>query len=118
MLDPVIAERIELIRESILLIESRTQGIQSSKDFVKNEESKMIMDAVAMRLQVIGENVKKISKLHPGFFEEKLNFDMDPIIRFRDFVAHHYEKTDYEIIFDICKHHIPRLKEAMAELNK
>ena len=118
MPDAVIAERLEYIRESIQLIESRTQAILSSKDFIKTEESKMIMDAVAMRLQVIGENVKKISRLQPGFFEEHLNFDIDPIIRFRDFVAHHYEKTDYEIIFDICKNHIPKLKTAIAEILK
>jgi uncharacterized protein with HEPN domain len=118
MPDPVIAERLELIKESIQLIESRTQSIHSSQDFIKTEESKMIMDAVAMRLQVIAENVKKISKLHLGFFEEKLGLDIDPIIRFRDFVAHHYEKTDYEIIFDICKHHIPQLKKALAEILK
>ena len=68
-----------------------------------------------MRLQQIGENVKKINLQKESFFEEKLLIDVDPIIRFRDFIAHHYEKTDYEIILDICKDHIPKLKNKIVK---
>jgi len=69
-----------------------------------------LMDSVAMRLQIIGEHVKRISKEDALFIERLIGVDADAIIRFRDFISHHYEKTDYEIIFDICRNHIPQLK--------
>jgi len=71
----------------------------------------MLIDSIALRLQVIGEHVKKIDSLDPNLFPEKLQIDPDPIIRFRDFISHHYEKTDYEIIFDIIKNKLPYLSE-------
>ena len=68
------------------------------------------LDAAMMRLQSIGENIKKIYKLEPHFFEKVLSFDTNNIIRFRDFISHHYEKLDTDIVFEICKNDIPILK--------
>ena len=64
-----------------------------------------------MRLQVIGENIKKINKLNRDFFDSNLSFDTNNIIRFRDFISHHYEKLDMNIIFEICKNDISDLKQ-------
>lgn len=36
--------------------------------------------------------------------------DPQPIINFRDFISHHYERTDVEIIYDICLNDIQELK--------
>lgn len=102
MSDVLILERLHLILESIRMIEERMNAIVVPADFIRNEASLTLMDAIAMRLQVIGENVKKITTLDAAFFQDKMPMDIDPIVRFRDFISHHYEKTDYEIIFDIC----------------
>ncbi|MCC6684072.1 MAG: DUF86 domain-containing protein [Bacteroidia bacterium] len=106
----IITERLERILESIQLILERTSHLKSPEDFTKDELQVQLMDSVAMRLQVIGEHVKRISKEDASFIDQQIGVDADAIIRFRDFISHHYEKTDYEIIFDICKHHIPLLK--------
>ena len=106
MSDIIISDRLELILEAINLIEERIITIDTS-----NTTDKLtILDSLAMRLQQIGENIKKINQQNELFFEEQLLVDVDPIIRFRDFIAHHYEKTDFEIVLDICKDHIPKLK--------
>ncbi len=64
-----------------------------------------------MRLQVIGENIKKISKYNPDFFESILSFDTNNIVRFTDFISRHYEKVGIDIIFEIYKNDIRTLKQ-------
>lgn len=72
-----------------------------------------MFDAILIRLQALGENIKKIESFHPGFVDQKLSVDVDKIIRFRHIISHHYEKLDSEIIYDIVVHQIPELKEAI-----
>lgn len=107
MVEHIINDRLNLLAENCSLIINRTQDIYMPSDFISNNENTILLDAVAMRLQVIGEHVKKIEQIQPGYFLTVLGIDPTPIIRFRDFISHHYEKTDYEIIFDICKNEIP-----------
>ena len=37
-------------------------------------------------------------------------------MKLRDIISHHYERMDHEIIFDICKNHIPILKETVQKI--
>jgi uncharacterized protein with HEPN domain len=110
MHENVIHDRFQRILESINLIKERTGKIEKAKDLVRPEDGAMLLDSIALRLQVIGEHVKKIDTLDSTLFPEKLLIDPDPIIRFRDFISHHYEKTDYEIIFDIISSNLPELE--------
>ena len=71
-----------------------------------------------MRLQVVGEMLKKMSKIDKSLLENYPEIEWDKIVRLRDIVSHHYEKVDHEIIFDICKNHITRLKSTMHEILK
>ncbi len=104
-------DKCELIDESIKYIEFYTKDILEANDFRKSNDNFGKLDATMMRLQVIGENVKKIIKVEPDFFSDNLQFDTNTIIRFRDFISHHYEKLDTDIIFEICKSDIPVLKQ-------
>lgn len=106
-----IVDKCELISESILAIEDYIQDIITPDDFKKTTSGKKSLDAVMMRLQSIGENVKKINKIDNSFFESYLSFDTNNIVRFRDFISHHYEKLDNEIVFEICKNDVPLLKQ-------
>jgi len=111
-----VIDKCELIEESIKYIELYTENIFSPDDFRKSEDNITRLDATMMRLQVIGENIKKIIKLQPEFFTSGLLFDTNNIIRFRDFISHHYEKLDTDIVFEICKNDIPVLKEKIQTL--
>jgi uncharacterized protein with HEPN domain len=106
-----ITDKCELIEESIRLIEVYTKNILKPSDFNSSEDNLIKLDATMMRLQSIGENIKKIWKLEPDFFEKFLSFDTNNIIKFRDFISHHYEKLDTDIVFEICKNDIPELKQ-------
>nr|MBK9652398.1 DUF86 domain-containing protein [Bacteroidota bacterium] len=110
MHDTIINERLHNILESISLIEERMLDITNPSDFRSTKEGLKTLDSIAMRLQHIAENIKKIDGLQPDFFETKIIMDPQPIINFRDFISHHYERTDVEIIYDICLNDIQELK--------
>ena len=114
MLDFVIQDRFQRILESITLIKARTAKVEKATDLVRPEDGALLLDSIALRLQVIGEHVKKIDALDSSLFPEELSLDPEPIIRFRDFISHHYEKTDYEIIFDIIKTNLPELESKIS----
>jgi uncharacterized protein with HEPN domain len=116
MLKEEIADYIDFMLESIELIETRLLKIELPEEFVQSSEGITILDAISMRLQVIGETVRKIQKTEPSFLENYLEVEWDKIARFRDFVSHHYNQVDHEILFDICKVHIPKLKTILQKI--
>lgn len=111
-----IADYIDFMLESIELIETRLLKIEVPEEFVQSSDGITILDAISMRLQVIGETVRKIQKAEPSFWENYLEVEWDKIARFRDFVSHHYNQVDHEIIFDICKVHVPKLKVILQKI--
>ena len=76
-----------------------------------------MLDAITTRLQALGENIKSLNKTNDTLEIKYPKVEWQKIIMFRDFISHHYEKLDYEVIFDICKTDLPLLKAAIvAEL--
>lgn len=116
MLDDVIRDNLQIILESIVLVEDRFSKINSVEDLVSSADGVFILDGIAMRLQVVGELLKKINKMDKSLLEKYPEIEWDKIIRLRDIVSHHYEKLDHEIIFDICKNHIPKLKTTVSKI--
>jgi uncharacterized protein with HEPN domain len=55
-----IIDYLEIMLESIELIEERFSRIRASEDFVNSPDGVTILDSVSMRLQVVGESVRKI----------------------------------------------------------
>lgn len=76
----------------------------------------MILDSIAMRLQIIGENVKSISKIEPDFIERHPQINWKGIMRLRDIISHHYDAVDHEIVFDVCQRRIPELLDFVEEV--
>ena len=111
-----IADYLDLMLESIKLIEGRFLKIQLADEFVLSGDGITLLDSISMRLQVIGESVRKIQKLNPSFLDSHPDVEWDKIARFRDFVSHHYHQVDHEIVYDICKVHIPRLKITLQKI--
>ena len=74
------------------------------------------LDAIAMRLQVIGESVRKIQKMDSSFLDSYSDVEWNKIARVRDLVSHHYDQVDHEIVYDICEVHIPTLKHTLHKI--
>lgn len=102
-----------MIAESLAAIFEYLKTINTANDFIQTVDGRLRLDGIALRLQVIGENVKQIERLYPHFFENNLPYDVDDIIRFRDFISHHYEKLDYQIIFEICTRSLPPFRRVI-----
>jgi len=60
VIDEIISENLFLISESIELILNRFANIRKPDDFVLDDNGVTILDSIAMRLQVVGELLKKI----------------------------------------------------------
>ncbi len=117
MLEEELFDYLELMLHSIELIESRFQKIRIPDDFVESSDGITFLDAISMRLQVIGESVRKTQKVDPSFLKRYSEIEWDKIAKFRDFVSHHYNQVDHEIVFDICKVHVPKLKIALQKIH-
>ena len=78
----------------------------------------LILDAICMRLQIIGELLKKIQKIDPLVLQGYAQIEWPNIMKLRDIISHHYDHVDHEIIFDICKNNIPALKKAIQQILK
>lgn len=119
MYDAVYKYSLETILKHITIYNKRFSEIKTSNDFVTTEYGKILLDAIVTRLQAIGENVKNTSRKHNLLQSNYPNVEWNKIIRFRNFISHHYEMIDYEIVFQICEDYLPKLELVLiTELEK
>jgi len=59
MRDILIKDNLELALESLVLIKKRFVNLKTPHDLVSSDYGVLVLDAIAMRLQVIGEVLKK-----------------------------------------------------------
>ena len=116
MLDTIIGDYLKIILEAIDLIEMRFKRITDPEDFVKSADGVTLLDSISMRLQVIGETVKKIDQKNPEILREESGIEWEKIMKLRDIISHHYNIIDYEIVYDICENHIQNLKLAIRKM--
>jgi uncharacterized protein with HEPN domain len=116
MHEDFIKEDLQSISESIDLVEIRFLNIKQPDDFVSNNEGSLILDAISMRLQIVGELLKKVDKADGLLFTKYPDIEWKKIMKLRDIISHHYDIIDHEIIFDICRNHIPQLKVTVQKI--
>lgn len=81
---------------------------QLKKNFLENEEK---FDSTLMRLQIIGENIKKI----PYKIKKNYKINWNKFERTRDIISHAYSNINKDIIWDVIKNKLPKLKEVMGD---
>ncbi len=106
----MILSTLEDILFSIELIMKRFEKINSSDDFLANEDGLEKLDGISMRLVAIGEGFKNIDKLTdkellPNY--PKVNWK--GVKGVRDILSHHYFDLDAETIFMICDSYLEEL---------
>lgn len=97
------------IRESIKQIEEYLKGI-SQEEFIKD---KKLQDAIARRLEIIGEASRNIPRALKEKNKEILWFNLS---QFRDLIAHSYFSTSLDKIWKTAKKDIPVLKEQFEKI--
>ncbi len=106
-----VQERLILIVDTVNIIENRMVSIKKAEDFIADERSKILLDAICMQLQTIGENLNKVLKTDPDFIKNNIQIDPLPVINFRNVVSLTYEAIDYEIIYTICTTELAPIKK-------
>ncbi len=113
-----VRDSLENIRASILLIQCRFVDIQTADQLLSDADGLLTLDSIAMRLQIIGENVKSLASLNPELLQKYPEIEWDKIMRMRDIISHHYDALDHEIIFSACKESIPELQSVIELMVK
>jgi len=112
-------ELLAFILQSLQLIKRRFKGIESGDDFLYSDEGLDKLDAIAMRLQSIGEALKNLDKRERVFLlkvAEKKYWSQ--IIRTREILTHHYIDIDADTIYMICDEKLDELTEKILQLHK
>lgn len=104
-----IRDRLGYIVKHSKVIIQRMQEAENTYEYAASDKGQLIFDSLIARLQALGENFKKINELDNNFLSSELNINPKPLIRFRDIASHHYERMDYQIIFEICNTEVPKI---------
>ena len=112
-----VLDLLDFMMHSIQLIQERFSKINVPDEFILSSEGITVLDSITMRLQVIGESVKKIQKINPSILNRYTEIEWNKISKLRDLVSHHYEEVDHEIVYDICENHIPKLKQTLVKIS-
>ena len=108
---------LEDIKYSLELILKRANNINSSDDFLKDENGLQKLDSIAMRLSAIGEGFKNIDKLSNNQLLIKYpNIPWKNVKGIKDILSHHYFDLDAEVIFNICKKDANELLETTIKI--
>jgi uncharacterized protein with HEPN domain len=118
MLNELIQVNLENILESIEIILKRSETIKDADDFMNTPFGATTLDSIAMRLQMIGETLKRIEKIDPNYLEQFKEIDWNEIMKLQDLISHHYDSINPILVFDICKNHAPDLKNVIEKILK
>jgi len=106
----MVLSTLEDIKFSIELIKKRFKQVESSDDFLADEDGLEKLDSISMRLVAIGEGFKNIDKLtDKQLLSNYPNINWKGIKGVRDILSHHYFDLDAETIFVICDSYIDEL---------
>lgn len=113
-----VGERLEAILESIELIESWSEGLNTLEDFMSSYIGVMAFNACVMRLQVIGEHIGKLLTYPEQPLEDYPQIPWHAIYGLRNIISHEYANIDEEIIVSVINNDLLPLKSVVEELLK
>lgn len=110
-----ILELLDLLIDSIDIIQQRTAHIKSGDDFLFSPDNMFVLDGVCMKLIFIGESVKNIDKISKGELLRKYpSVPWSEVMKLRDLIAHHYFRIDADLIFITIRDDLKPLKQILA----
>ncbi len=102
-------EYLRHILDETVFVSSRAKGV-SKRQFMKDETLKR---AFVRSIEIIGEASKKLptdlKQRYPGI-------EWRSMAGMRDRLIHGYFGIDYQVVWDVVRNEIPRLKEAIEQM--
>lgn len=108
---------LQKTESTIETVKRRNQSIQSVQDYLLNESGMEKLDAACMLIQTIGENIKVINEKTEGkLLSLYPEIPWKRVIRMRDYISHHYDGVDADVIFETIQHNLPPLLNTIKHI--
>lgn len=119
LLNQEILQILHRVQSTIETVLRRNKPISSVNDYLLSESGMEKLDAACMLIQAIGENLKSIdNKTHGTLFSKYPQIPWRNIFRMCDYISHHYDGVDAEIVFDVIKDKLPPLLVTVSQIIK
>ncbi len=115
----LVKETIKQITVAVHRIERRGREVYTADDFLRSEAGIDRLDAICMMLIAIGENLKNLDKITDGkLLCQYPEVDWRGAKGMRDIISHHYFDLNAEVVFSVCKDHLPKMMSALSAIEK
>lgn len=95
----------------------RNKDIHSIDDYLKDDNSLMLLDSLCMQLIAIGEAVKKIDKeTDKKLLKAYSQIPWREVAGMRDILSHHYFDLNAEVVFEVTTEHIQELQTVLKQI--
>ena len=75
------------------------------------------LESTCMLLMAVGEGIKGVDKMtNKNLLVHYPEIDWKGVMGMRDIIAHHYFDLDAEIVYDVIKHDLPKLKDVLQQI--
>lgn len=113
----IIESLLKKILQTVERILANSEAITSPSFYLLTSSGMERLESTCMLLIAIGEGVKGVDKLT----EKKLlshypEMDWKGVMGMRDIIAHHYFDLDAEIVYDMIKNDLPKLKDVLQQI--
>ena len=113
----LVIEILRQIYQAAQTILERFQPVKTVSDFTDSPAGMEKLDSLCMLLIAIGEALKNLDKTtNKSFLRRFPQVDWKRAKGMRDIISHHYFETDAEVIYDVCKNHIPELAQTINKM--
>ena len=113
----IIESLLKKIFQTVERILANSETITSPSFYLLTPSGMETLESTCMLLIAIGEGVKGVDKLTDkkllSFYPE---MDWKGVMGMRDIIAHHYFDLDAEIVYDVIKHDLPKLKDVLQQI--
>lgn len=112
--EQMILSLLRKIQQTVERILVNSEKIKSPSYYLLTPEGMERLESTCMLLIAIGEGVKGLDKLtEKNLFSQYPEIDWKGVMGMRDIIAHHYFDLDAEIVYDVIKNDLPKLKETL-----
>ena len=113
----IIESLLKKIFQTVERILANSETITSPSFYLLTPSGMERLESTCMLLIAIGEGVKGVDKLTDkkllSFYPE---MDWKGVMGMRDIIAHDYFDLDAEIVYDVIKHDLPKLKDVLQQI--
>lgn len=113
----IIESLLKKIFQTVERILANSETITSPSFYLLTPSGMERLESTCMLLIAIGEGVKGVDKLTDkkllSFYPE---MDWKGVMGMRDIIAHHYFDLDAEIVYDVIKHDLRKLKDVLQQI--